>query len=306
MSTELTPVAQVCTQIGSDAFRQKIGQALPPGVSLDRFTRTALTAIQMNPKVTSADRQSLYNSVIRAAQDGLMPDGREGVLVIYSEWNGSGYSDKVQFQPMVGGVIKRFGDAGILAYAESVYSKDVIRIWNDDTGQHVTHEPDVFGDRGDFIGVYAVGRTRDGRTYVQSMNVAEIDRVKAASKSKDKKTGEPKGPWKDWPDRMAQKSVLHRLGRRMPIQSNDNAAELLASTLDADRELYDFDGAPTVAPTAAPTDGPRRPRALQAVSAAQQPQREPVTLDGTADPAAGDPAATDEADGASAAVGDDF
>lgn len=292
-------VANVCGLISGPDFKGKLAQALPDGVSVDRFTRTALTAIQMNPKVVSADRQSLYNSVIRAAQDGLMPDGREGALVIYSEHVGGGqYADKVQFQPMVAGVIKRFGEAGVLAYAASVHENDKIRIWNDDTGQHVQHDPDTFGDRGKFIGVYAVARTPDGRTYVESMNLTEIDRVKAASKSKDRKTGEMKGPWKDWPDRMAQKSVLHRLGRRVPFSSGNKAGELLAQTLESDRELYDFDRAtgeviehPEMPPTEQPADTPRRPRVFDTV-AAQAAQAAQTAQDAAEQPA-GDPPAAD-------------
>jgi recombination protein RecT len=280
-SREITVVQQVCTTIASPEFRQKISEALPPDISADRFIRTALTAIQLKPEVCEADRQSLYNSVIQAAQQRLMPDNREGAIVVYNQRDGDRWIKKAQFQPMVAGIIKRFGEVGILAYAASVYENELpkFRVWNDDTGQHVEHEPIMFGERGKFVGVFAVARTPDGRTYVEAMGVEEIDKVMAASRSKDKQ-GNPVGPWKDWFDRMAQKSALHRLGRRVPI-IDPRADEALRETLDADRNLYDFDQAGQAAATtpaetaqAAPQRGPRRPRALDAV-AAQAPASGP-------------------------------
>lgn len=259
-----SPLAMVCTMIATPAFQQKVAQALPPGISLDRFTRTALTAIQIKPDIVRVERQSLYNAIVTAAQQGLLPDGREGALVAYRVKDGQNWIEKAQFQPMVAGVIKRFGEAGVLAYAASVYQNDKIRIWNDDTGQHVEHEPVMFGERGEFIGVYAVARTSDGRTYVEAMPLQEIDKIKAASRSKDR-DGNIVGPWKDWPERMAQKSALHRLGRRVPFSGPDDAAARLAEVVGSDREAYDFDRETVQTEVQAATDGKRRPSSLQKV-----------------------------------------
>lgn len=279
MSQQLTVVQQVCSTIASPEFRNKIAEALPPDISADRFIRTALTAIQLKPEVCEADRQSLYNSVIQAAQQRLMPDNREGAIVVYNVKTPEGkWIKKAQFQPMVAGIIKRFGEVGIMAYAASVYAgeieQDRFKVWNDDTGQHVEHRPIVFGNRGDFVGVFAVARTPDGRTYVETMTIEDIEKVMAASRSKDK-NGNAVGPWKDWFERMAQKSGLHRLGRRVPI-TDPKAAAVVQETLEADRALYDFDN-PAPAPVAeqpqqATQAGPRRPRGLQAVAAAAPDQ----------------------------------
>lgn len=279
MSQQLTVVQQVCSVVASPEFKAKIKEALPPEISPDRFVRTALTAIQLKPEVCEADRQSLYNSVIQAAQQRLLPDNREGAIVVYNVKTPDGkWVKKAQFQPMVAGIIKRFGEVGILAYAASVYEREIeqdrFKVWNDDTGQHVEHKPIVFGDRGAFVGVFAVARTPDGRTYVETLTIEDIEKVMAASRSKDRE-GNPVGPWRDWFERMAQKSGLHRLGRRVPI-TDPTAAQLVAETLEADRPLYDFDG-PTPTPPAeqpqqAAQAGPRRPRGLQAVAAAAPDQ----------------------------------
>ena len=56
--------------------------ALPPQISVDKFIRTTLTAVQMNPDLLQADRKTLLGTCMKAAQDGLMLDGREAAPVI--------------------------------------------------------------------------------------------------------------------------------------------------------------------------------------------------------------------------------
>ncbi len=65
------------------------------------------------------------------------------------------------------------------------------------------------------IGAFACATLRDGRTYVETMSMAEIDRVKAVSKQKTQ-DGKFYGPWAEWPERMEQKSALHRICKRLP------------------------------------------------------------------------------------------
>src|SRR5208282_5576277 len=85
-----------------------------------------------------------------------------------------------------------------------------------DTGQHVEHEPMTFGDRGERVGAYACARIRaTGQTFIEAMNMEDLEVPKKATKSKDK-SGNLYGPWADVPDRMEQKSCLHRICKRLP------------------------------------------------------------------------------------------
>lgn len=54
---------------------------------------------------------------------------------------------------------------------------------------------------------------------IEHMNMETINQIKSASKT----SNFANSPWKKWFDRMAIKSVLHRLCRRLP-----NASELVA------------------------------------------------------------------------------
>ena len=62
-----------------DALRPEIEKVLPAHVSPDKFMRVVLTAIAQSPDLRNADRRSLLTSCVKAATDGLVPDGREMV-----------------------------------------------------------------------------------------------------------------------------------------------------------------------------------------------------------------------------------
>lgn len=270
-SNQLSTIRDIGSTLRTPAMQQQIASSLPPSVSVDRFTATTITAINHNPDLLGADRQSLYNAVVKAAQDGLLPDGVDGVLNIYNTKVGENWVKKVQWQRMVGGIIKQFGKAGINAYAVSVYANDKFEMWNDGDGQHVKHTPVVFGDRGDRIGALAVAKLANGRTVVESMNMDDLSRAQAASKSKDKQ-GNATGPWRDWPERMEQKSVLHRLRKRVAVLDEAAAQELNK----IDDEFEDEPAVPQSEPErqAVPTDATARPAALSAVlSQADAPQQ---------------------------------
>src|SRR4051812_38118254 len=67
-----------------EKMRGEFTKQLPKGMPTERFVRTILTAVQINPDLMVADRKSLILACMKAAQDGLMPDGREGALVVYN------------------------------------------------------------------------------------------------------------------------------------------------------------------------------------------------------------------------------
>lgn len=267
------PVAVVCRAITTPDMQAKFKAVLPSDVSLDRFTRVTLTAIQKNPDILDCDRTSLYNACVDAATRGLMPDGKEGAIVKFRQKEGP---PRAQFMPMPEGVIKELAKVGVKAHAVSVYANDRVRIWNDDDGQHFEHEPVVFGNRGDRIGAVAWARDASGRTFVEAMNMDDLMRVAQTSRSKDR-NGNIVGPWAQWPERMEQKSCLHRLRKRIAIIGP--GAEDVVENLRRDEEVdLEPDGqdapataaAPLAASAPAEPDRPaappqRRPRGLQAV-----------------------------------------
>lgn len=253
MDQKTSDTAIVLKTLAGDEWRAKYASTLPPGVSAQRFESAAITAVRNYKDAADVDRGSLYNAVIQAAQQGLLPDGRQGALVTRSikQPNGS-FRKEATFMKMVGGVIDQLHSLGFAAYAVSVHANDELNVWNDDKGQHVEHKPVLFGEHGERVGALAVA-TKNGVTYVAFMNRDDLDKARAASKAKDS------GPWVTWPDRMEQKSALHRLARRLPqvmIDDDDTEVEQSAPEVTVEHS--------TAASVPAPTAG-ERPRGLQAV-----------------------------------------
>lgn len=92
--------------------------ALPAHISVEKFTRVALTAIRLTPALQNAERNSLFGSIVRLAQDGLLPDGREAAIVMFG--------DKAQAMPMIAGILKKIRQSGDVAKvsAHVVYEND--------------------------------------------------------------------------------------------------------------------------------------------------------------------------------------
>lgn len=285
MNEPRNELALVCKALVDSQMQEKFQQVLPTGVPLDRFTRVTLTAIQQDPGILQADRQSLYNACVTAAQRGLLPDKKEGALVVFNTKRGDEWVKAVQFMAMPEGIIKEMAKARVKVYAVSVYENDSIEIWNDDDGQHVRHTPVVFKPRGERVGAFAAAKDADGRSYVEAMNLEDLNRARAASRSKDKQ-GNPVGPWKDWPEKMEQKTVLHRLRKRIAILTDDDLVERLRE--DDDAVVADIGPAPAVSePAAAPAPPKSRPKGLQSVI--DQSQEPPPDVVDDGDPGGDDP-----------------
>lgn len=263
-----SPLARVKEQF--DARQTEFSMALPQHMPVERFMRVVMTAVQRNPKLADADRVSLFNASLLAAQDGLLPDGRDGALVIYNtkvkgkDGERDQWVSAVQWMPMIAGILKKARNSGELSSIEAhlVHENDKFEftIGTDDIPRHA---PDWFGDRGKVIGVYAFAKLKDGARQCEVMSREQVEQVRAASKSKDS------GPWVDWWGEMAKKTVLRRLLKRLPTSAD------LDDLIRRDDALYDFEGAREEAKRVQ-SRAPLADR-LQALAA---PQARPSTLEG--------------------------
>lgn len=215
-----------------EVLKPEIAKVLPEHVTPEKFMRVVATAIAQSPDLRQADRRSLLTSCVKAAQDGLLPDGREAALVIYNmKEKSGGWTKKVQYMPMVAGILKKVRNSGELLSLSSnvVYEADKFRYWIDDAGEHILFEPNVTAeDRGRFLCAYAIAKTKDGGVYVEVMTRNQIEQVREVSRAKDS------GPWKSWFDEMSRKSVIRRLSKRLPMSTD------LEVVIRRDDEMYDL------------------------------------------------------------------
>ena len=206
-------------------MKEEFEKMLPKHIPVDKFFRTVLTAIDNNPQLIQATRQSVVTATMRVAEDGLLPDGREAIFVTFK--NNKMGTTEASYIPMVVGVLKRIRNSGEVSYISSqvVYENDDFSIWVDDTGEHVSFRPSM-DDRGALVRVFAMARTTDDMTYVEVINKKEIEAVKAKSREQAKLWSEP------FKLEMWRKTAIKRLSKRLPISSS------VLATLEADNILY--------------------------------------------------------------------
>ncbi len=217
-------------------------QALPPGINPEKFSRIVMTAVQRTPDLLRADRQSLWNACVQAAADGLIPDGREGALVVYKtkkkDANGrEEWIEAVQFLPMVAGIKKRVRQSGEIATWDAyvVHKKDDFDFALGDD-PFIRHKPFMDGDPGPIIAAYSVATLKTGEKSREVMTKAQLDRVKAASKTSSF------GPWKDWESEMCRKTVVKRHAKSLPMSTD------VQSLVDRDNDFAPIDATANAAP----------------------------------------------------------
>lgn len=229
------PIEEVREYIVSADFGQQLAQALPPTVTLDRFTAVTLTAIQQNPELITADRKSLFNSVLKCAADGLIPDGREAALVIFTVKG----EKKCQYMPMVDGLRKQAAKHGFRLSATAVHEHDEFD-YELGLEPRLTHKPAKLGTpRGELIGAYATVTDEQGRHVLppEVMGKDEIDKVRAVSK-----TGKSEyGPWANWYEQMARKTVARRAFKQIPLAQLDDASRRILEASDSESDFGEPD-----------------------------------------------------------------
>jgi recombination protein RecT len=200
----------------------------------------AMTAINGNPELRNADRTSLFASITRLAQDGLLADGREAALVIFNTKNRqtNQWEKRVQAMPMIAGLLKLMRQSGEVAWVDAhIVCENDRFVYRPGLDDMPAFEPDWFGDRGQPIGAYAIAKLKSGEIVPpEIMSVAAIEKVRAVSRSKDK------GPWVDWWEQQALKTVLRRFLKRLPTSADVERAFARDETMQAQ-----FDGEPALA-----------------------------------------------------------
>lgn len=238
-----------------NGMESEFARALPAHIPSDRFTRIAVSAVNSNPDLLSPeiDRRSLYAAVMKAAADGLVIDGRESALVTFKGKNGV----TAQYMPMVAGILKKMRNSGEISNISTgvvyrnEYDQGRFKYVKGDT-ESLTHDPILFEDKGALIGVYAVVTLKDGAKVREFMDVKQIAKVKAVSRS----GGSEHSPWNKWYEEMATKSVLRKVSKLCPM-SND-----LDAVFKNDEDNVDIDSPPelVVVTENEPAEKPKRAR----------------------------------------------
>ncbi len=195
------------------SMKGEIQNALPSYLPVDKFVRTALTAINSNPKLAECTQQSLLAAIMNSAQLGLefnTPLG-ESYLIPYE--NKRKGITTVNFQIGYQGLLKLAYNTGQFKRitAREVRTNEDFTI-NYGTGE-ISHKPCLTGDSGEVMGYYAIYQTKDGGqdVFYMSKKDAESYGIKFS-----KSYNYNDSPWQTNFDSMAKKSCLIQVLKYAP------------------------------------------------------------------------------------------
>ena len=247
----------------------EIRKLLPADVSADTFLSHFKTAAMQTRDLLDASPRSVVLACVRAANDGLVLDGREAVIVVRNAKRRDGTWEKVAvYQRMYGGTLKRVRQAlpGCTIEARLVHEKDTFELVLGDEPS-LLHKPKLGPSKGAIVGVYAVVTEANGTKHRDVMEVDEIERIRDGSQNYD--PTKPKGPWHDHFGEMAKKTCLNRLAKLLPQATGRPPLQADADdTGGADDEVEVYD----TATVALPQDEPAHKQQVEHAQDAQPAQ----------------------------------
>ena len=174
------------------------------GLDAEEFGKAVVEAVAANASIVLAERTSFANAIRKCLRDGLLPDNEEAALVVFRDKK-EGVS-KAKYVPMKIGLQRMFvRETGAEMSAGCVYTGDTIKVVKRVNGDDVLEiEQDPFATDRKFVGAWCYVKLPKRHGEAFTMNALEVAQVRATS------AAQQYGPWKSWPDQMAQKSVIKR------------------------------------------------------------------------------------------------
>lgn len=228
-----------------EGLRREIEMALPQHVSVSRFQRVLVTSVLHDDRLAAVDPMKVIKAALKIAPLGLLTDPILGEAYLIADSRG-----EVQVRIGYRGLLKLARQSKEIAsiYAHEVYENDEIDCLLGDQ-KKLHHKPNLFGERGEVVGYYAVVRYTNGETDFEPMTTEQIDAIRDRSDGwKAFKANRIKDtPWASSYDEMAKKTCLRRLLKRLPT-SADLADALIHEGEQDQREYRGSDNARDITP----------------------------------------------------------
>lgn len=173
-----------------------------------KFMSAVMYSTQKTPKLLECDKTSLLQAFMSCAEFQLFPSNVSGEAFIIP------YKGKAQFQLGYQGIITLLWRAGINIRSQIVYEKDEFN-YEEGLQAFLIHKPNIFGERGKPIGVYAIATLDNGQIQHKVMSEKDILEFKKLSQSKDSEYS----PWNSKSDPelwMWKKTCIKQLAKTLP------------------------------------------------------------------------------------------
>lgn len=209
--------------MASPAVQSQLKVALPRHMTAERMARIATTEMRKIPKLAQCDPMSFLGAVIQCAQLGLEPGNALGhayILPFDKRQKVNGRWETVGTEAQV--IIGYRGMIDLARRSGQIVSIEARAVCEGDEfdctlglESKLTHTPDWQNpnrsqpDKLRFV--YAVAKLKDGGIQFDVMSRAEVDGIRARSKSADN------GPWVTDYAAMALKTVVRRLFKFLPV-----------------------------------------------------------------------------------------
>lgn len=209
-----------------ESVSDQIAAVCPPNVRPERVIRMALLAAHKNPSIAKSTPASVVFSVIQIAAWGL-EIGRTAHLVPFFSKKEGAYI--CQPMPDFKGLVQMMVQSGEVMKVDGrvVREGDEFEV-EFGLDERLVHRPIPANDAQE-IAAYAILTLPDGSKKFDVMWRKEIEKVRATSRSKDD------GPWVQWWDQQAIKTVLKRISKQVPL------SERTRDVIDADNAEYETD-----------------------------------------------------------------
>lgn len=199
-------------------------------------------AFGRQPELKNCTPYSVLAAVMTAGQLGLKPSSPHGHCYMIPFKNKKTGKTEATFIVGYKGLIELALRSGKISSIEAyvVHKNDEFSITLG-TDPNIDHRPNIL-DPGPMVAVYAVATPKEfGPKQFEVMTKADVDKIRNSSKAKNS------GPWVDWYEEMARKSVVKKLSKFLSLSPEmavavevDNRAE--ASEVKAIDDVIDLKG----------------------------------------------------------------
>lgn len=203
-----------------DLTSERFTKLAPASLRFDAEKGFAIQLLQTKPELMAAAIEcptSLRQAIINIATIGLSlnPAKREAYLITRNfkvSKNPDRYETRICLEPSYIGLCNLATNTGSVVWvqAKHVCENDVYENVGPDKSPN--HSYNSFKDRGKVIGYYCVAKLHNGDYLTTEMSIDEINKVKSSSESGKRGFG----PWVDWFDEQAKKTVVRRAFKMWP------------------------------------------------------------------------------------------
>lgn len=204
--------------------------------------KLCLAAAQRNISLLQCSPESVMTALMDSFSLGLQPFTPLNLAWIIPYTNRKTGVKEAKFLPSASGFCDLAMRSGMVKLIDSevVYEKDTFEC-EKGLNPKLSHIPNyTCGNRGKPILAYALIKFKDDSFKYEVMSIEQIEEVRAKSQTPNQ------GPWVDWWDQMARKSVLKRLLKTCKISpeiekavDHDNSPDNGGITIDMEADILD-------------------------------------------------------------------